>query len=362
MALVVACHGALHLPWLLGVDDPPMGYVPGARAVVLFVVVQYGQVGVCVFLTVSGYFLSARGFSWRRAASTWARMLVYSLLCLAGGSCLAGMGLAPARVGELFAPGVLPRTLATALLPFLSGAYWFVSAYLVMLAVSPFLNVLLACVPRRGVEGLLLMLGFLSVWRLWAPAVDSWSMVSYALLCYLAGGWVRRYGAVLSRRRLPLACVAVAATLLMGVFDRVAMGSGPLARLLGWGAQVKPGVVVLPVVVAVVLVMLAVGADGSRVPARAAGVVSRLGSAMFGVYLLHENQFGYRLVWPAAARLVPAVPGPVGTMARSVAAVLLVFAACTLAALLVDRLLADRAARLAGRLAVLCFGKLVSAL
>jgi hypothetical protein len=59
----------------------------------------------------------------------------------------------------------------------------------------------------------------------------------------------------------------------------------------------------------------------------------------FGVYLLHENVFVFRMLWPLLEKVFPAPSGLLPEFLLGVAAVLVVFAILDVAAMLIDSML-----------------------
>lgn len=328
MLLIVACHATLHIPWLLHVDRG-LDYLPGWKSAVLFLVVQYGQVGVSVFFMISGFFLVDRAFSWRRIVRTWLQMFLYSMLSLFVILLTIWLTTMPESIDGMFSGDQLWRTLLVAVFPFLSSSYWFVTAYIVMLLFMPFVNCLFEHMSKRSIESLMLLLGFFGVWVLWgnqtgiAPVI--WNNVVYAVLGYIIGGWIRMYhsgerGRV--RTSHLVACIVIS-SMIMLVFNHYAADRTRLGVFLGWDQQIKPGIVILPMVIAAAVLMLVLRIPTEEVPSGARDLATSLSAAMFGVYLIHENQFWYKLIWPFAADIVP---GPSSFLGKAIAAVFIIFA------------------------------------
>ncbi|WP_190973044.1 acyltransferase [Bifidobacterium rousetti] len=355
MLSIVACHATLHIPWLLHVDTG-LDYLPGWKSALMYLVVQYGQVGVSIFFMISGYFLVKRTFSWRRIVRTWLQMFLYSVISLIVMLPLMHVVAVPSSVSGMFSGDQFWRMLLVALFPFLSSSYWFVTAYIVMLLFTPFVNCLFEHLPKRSIEALILLLGFFGVWVLWGNqtgiAPVFWNNVAYAVTGYLIGGWIRLYHSENPDRMKPLPLIAgiLISSAVMLVFNHYAADRTRLGVFLGWDTQIKPGIVVLPMVIAAAILMLVLNIDTTNVPSGIRGLTVRLSSAMFGVYLIHENQFWYKIIWPITAIVVP---GPASSLWKVLAAgmiIVVVFALLTMLSWIIETVLVNPATKLTMRI------------
>ena len=90
---------------------------------------SYGKTGVNIFILITGYYMVNMSFSVKRPLKIMGQVWFYSLLMLL--VCL----LVPAVSEQMGRNQIL-----TALFPICSNEYWFATQYILLLAVSPFLN------------------------------------------------------------------------------------------------------------------------------------------------------------------------------------------------------------------------------
>lgn len=147
-------------------------------------------VAVDAFVLLGGYFLSVRPFSLRRLIRLLFQVLFYTL------------SIPP--VLALF--GVLPFSevwnvyhIWNSLFPVQSGHYWFISSYVAMLLLSPFLNAALEKMDKRQMQiGLLLLLLLFCIGKSFSPlqfATDRYGYdPGWFLVLYLTGGYLHRFG------------------------------------------------------------------------------------------------------------------------------------------------------------------------
>ncbi len=125
---------------LIGTDHLP-------NRIVLTAINAVGNMGVTVFILISGYF--GIHFRWSRLWTFWAMALCYSLLEY---SIIVGT------------TGVFsPQDLYHALTPVTSCHWWFLTCYVVIFCLSPFLNRAVTGLTRRQMEWLLGVLLFFFV-------------------------------------------------------------------------------------------------------------------------------------------------------------------------------------------------------
>ena len=138
MLMVVALHyisktGALALP---GDEMTPVRYMGG-------LIESFCIVAVNVYVLISGYFLSAVPFKVSRGVRLLAQVLFYTLLIPL---VLKAAGL------EIYGQDVWKA--AAYFLPVSTEHYWFVSAYILMLAFSPLLNAAVEKLPGKALRNM----------------------------------------------------------------------------------------------------------------------------------------------------------------------------------------------------------------
>ncbi|MBW3093677.1 acyltransferase [Bifidobacterium sp. 82T10] len=349
MLLIVACHATLHIPWLLNIDTVPLQYLPGWKSALAFLVVQYGQVGVSIFFMISGYFLVRKDFQVRRVFSTWFQMFCYSVLSFALILVARHRSLTlPDKVTELLQGEQLPHTIVTVLFPFLSNSYWFVTAYIVMLLVSPFLNCLFEHLSQRSIGCLMLLLGFLATWKLFNVSTPVWTNFTYAILGYVTGGWIRVYGRTMRMPAKPLLLTAIiaASTVVMTVFNHHAAERTTFTTFFAWETKIKPGIEVLPIVIAAAIVLLALEVDLSWIRGFPRALILRAAASTFGIYLIHENMFWYRIIWPTITGMMPTPDTFFDKLIVGAEIVLIIFIAAGAVSFVLDTLLVHPISRM----------------
>lgn len=282
----------------------------------------FGQIGVTWFALISAFFLAHRSSRvFLRAMKVWVETFIYS----AGGflvvSIIVMMGVAY-NGPDLSAI----RTITSSFLPLISDLYWFVGAYIIMIILSPFLNILVDHTDFRGLLKLITILLFIVfIWKLLNPSIGYFADYGYLCTVYLIGAGIRKYS-----MRLPhvsfVACLSVfVACWFLCVMGTYAIRSsytltqvfGFPPNLLGAGGGASPILSVIPGVCSFLWVVQKRTSD-THDNSLAVKMVRALAPATFGIYLLHTNP----LLKPVLFGFIFSVPEPAGLMRKALLAIL----------------------------------------
>lgn len=243
-----------------------------------------GNLGVDVFVLISGYFLvtdSGRLFNAVRILKFWGQVAAYSigiyaLLCIVG-------------ISELSAVQCIK-----ALFPITFEAWWFASAYFVLYLLHPFLNMLLRNLNKRTYQALLVMLLFM--WCI-IPTLTGAKYQSNSLLwfvtLYFVAGYMRLHST--KQRFTVRRCFAAFA-----VFSALRYLSCVAIMILGCRVpQVAPYSLHFYNTQSVLTLLSAVSlfAAFEKLDLGSRQWINRIASATFGVYLIHDSKLVRALLW-----------------------------------------------------------------
>lgn len=151
------------------------------------------QCGVNIFFIISGYFLIKSGFKLSRAVNVWLETVFYSLLW-----CIV-----------LFLKNrTFSFAFLSALFPFTSNSYWFVTNYLLILFLIPFLNrIILSFDKTKASVGMLILFVAFSLIPSFIPSNSVIPYLSFgggydivwSIICYLTGAYIRTYSPGISK-------------------------------------------------------------------------------------------------------------------------------------------------------------------
>lgn len=339
MSLIVVCHFTIHMPWNLR-------GLPGAAGIVSQFVVQNGQIGVVLFFLITGFFQTGRAFNLHGIIRTWLQTFLYSAMIFV--AALAGVVVSPHGAGTRLPEQVAAmlssggtsatRVVMEMLMPVLSGQYWFISAYILLLFLSPFLNMIFEHGRRDALFALLCLLMTCSFLPLLGfTQTVPFKPVVYAVTCYLIGGYIKTYPDALDTHNgfAFMAATLTSYAVIMLAFDWVISRRLPFAEALRW--EDDPVVLLngFQVLMSTVTFRYTVRASRERGP-KQSRLLCLLASGMFSVYLLHDNLAVRHVGFYLLSTLIAKPASPWACLGLGALLTVLIFVGFTCLALLLD--------------------------
>lgn len=290
-----------------------------------------GQTGVCCFLLITGYFMVDKSFKLDRVIKTDIQVVIYSLLLCISYYLLMFIQVLPTSIIPYWKGLPEVTTIFQSVFPVWNSVYWFATAYIFLLFISPVLNILISHLSARHHMMVILGLAAVSIWQLLSKFSAYWNNLLYAVIIYMIGAWIRIYidRIYVSRVGLKMSCVIGGAALLLFLFSVEYVSDGFVAQWFKWSEHsMFGGVPVLPMAIATCIFYAVV-----RRPSKPCGMrklAPLIAPAMFGVYLLHGNQIFDVVFWYVVSLCVPSVPGPTMIVINGVASIMLFVALTTL--------------------------------
>ncbi|WP_348523788.1 acyltransferase [Demequina litorisediminis] len=307
MIAIVAHHYTVHG----GVQDHTAS---AGTAIVLSSIGAFGKWGVDVFVLVSAFFMDRTPRRGKSLSSVYSQVLPVSWLIL----------LTAAIVGIHLSP----RDIQKGLFPVVFGEYWFVTSFVVLVLIAPYLSMVADALTGRQHRRLLLAgIALWSVLTLTDGVRLEISNLAWFALLYLMAAYVRRYPLPGDARLW--GTVTIASAVLLATLPPllasalIARGSAPAT--VGWAMDVYASAE-SPLAVASALAIV-VWATKAR--PWASGVVNYWAAAAFGVYLIHDNPLVRRFVWDRFVD-TSAAAGQWWLPLHAVAWTLAIYVACSL--------------------------------
>ena len=280
MLLIVLIHSIDHS----GVLEAA---VPGTFSY-YWVYFGYALTQTCVngFVLLSGYFLVTSEFSWKKILNLWAETVFYTL----------AIRVALILFGEK--PFSLVSIIA-AFFPIITGMYWFITIYVGLYILFPFLNIWIRAMKKEEVFRLNIWLFFLfSVWISVHPDIAgmntgrAWGLAWFIVL-YFAAAYIRLYYKPNGKPFLFLAGAIILALILSIVWDiAVTLDSGLLISVIGnWYSYDS-----VPAYICSLLLMLGflnIKDSGNLFWT----LIKKVSPLTFGVYLIHAQSDIQRMIW-----------------------------------------------------------------
>ena len=246
-------------------------------------------VAVNVYMFISGYFLSMSSFKLSRLIQLWLQVWVYSV----------GFGLAGALSGVLTGVDFDAHYILTLIFPISMGHYWFMTAYVFLYLLFPFLGMAVQRMTRQQLQAAVgLLLFTFCILKSVLPVRLELDGQGYDCLWYIcvfmAAAYVRRFGVpVLQKKGAGAVMYAGCCLLAFGgtfLLRYLYLRTGSLGRMIQMCLDYNH---VLPFLASVGLFGLF---SNIHVRGTWAGIISRVAPYTLGIYLLHEN-LGIRYAW-----------------------------------------------------------------
>ncbi|WP_125590176.1 acyltransferase [Companilactobacillus jidongensis] len=274
-------------------------------------VTSFGKVGVNIFVLISAYFLVTKTFKLERVYRLLLETLFYSYVVLA--------------IFWFFDrnnPTLTHTNIIHLLFP-IPLEYWFVNAFLFMLCLSPFLNILIRNISKQMYIYLLLFLTF--IWVI-VPTVSTLKLAGYSdfawfIYLYLLAGFLRNYDLNLSSSTLRWIFYGSVAITLLLVTDFNILGRSDqffMDHVLFFLFQNK-----LPIVLMSFSLFL-LGKDWNLGSNR---FINTVASGILGVYLIHDNVVIRPILWTAVNNAQ--YKTLVSTIGMGIVASIIIYIVCT---------------------------------
>ena len=285
---------------------------------------------VNVYMFISGYFLCTSSFKPSRLFKLWLQVWMYS----------AVFGLIGAFTGIIEETAIDTHFFLTLIFPVSMNHYWFMTAYVFLYILLPFLGLAVKKMTNSQLQIAVLFLLFVfSLLKSILPVRLEADGLGYDCLWYVcvfaAAAYVRRFGVPFLEKKGRGIALYLGSSLLIFcgtmIFREVYLRTGGLSLVLQMCMEYNH---ILPF-------LAAAGLFGAfcrlKISGRFAAIICRIAPYTLGVYLLHEN-LGLRYTWQnwlGAGRLLGLMPlqadmsasGRLGLCCSSVSLLLYTFGA-----------------------------------
>lgn len=273
---------------------------------------------VCVncFILISGYFMSESDVNYKKLIGLWLQVEIYSvgiylLLCLIPG------------IPIYFEV----KTLIKQMLPLLSNQYWFFTDYLLLVLVSPILNIAIENMNetyfRRVIYMLLIIFSFIPSINIFGDPFGTnkgFSLIWFIVL-YFVSAYIKRYTIPKwNYCRIYLVLTFLIFIVLIGCrhFSSIPFASVIINLVFMYNSIFAVGA-------SIALFLSAICSSSKQIAVKYGTLIVKVSSFSFGVYLLHEHSQIREILWNQWAKLMEYVDSPVLFLGRLILIILGVF-------------------------------------
>ncbi|GKS82317.1 hypothetical protein LPAF129_20030 [Ligilactobacillus pabuli] len=225
----------------------------------------YGKVGVSLFVLITGYFLGLKKigmfFAFKQGWKIWTETIFYTLISFI---CFT-----------IFEKGFNISLFVKSVVPVTTGLYWFVTMYVILIFLLPFINTTLGNLSKENFK---LLIYVLLVINSMIPILS----LNYEFMLstpYLIGAYIRKYGINIKHKLLYLCVVLLLfhfLVMVLNIYDH------------GWA--ITNGI--LPIVVATLIFLFVVEMKPFE-----SKFINKLATTSFAGYLVTEYPPVRNLLW-----------------------------------------------------------------
>lgn len=280
----------------------------GALWSVLEVIKILSMPSVNCYILISGYFLINK-YSVRTKGiwKVWSETWFYSVL-LTGTVLLTGIE--PVSGSEML----------TAIFPFFRNEYWFITTYILLMFMAPFMSIMVGHLSKRQYQ-ILLLVGFVICFQYpLGQYMYTEQQLLLFLYLYLIGGYIRLHVREMSPSRPAIAAVVVIAVMLAYCFGKNKVGGLDSFAIF---AMSNNG---LPLILSVCIFLFF---RNIRIHGRVGQWINAIAPLSLAVYLIHSHPLLTQWLWDFVVAHVDTTPTamlPLSCLGVS----LVIFVACML--------------------------------
>ena len=243
-----------------------------------------GKIGLNIFMILSGYFLykekDQKLFDLRKVLRFWLQIFFYSVIIFV--------------IDLIINKSFNASNLLHALLPISFGTWQYVSAYFVILLVSPFINILIRKLDKKSF--LILIVILLSLWTvmttLTASKLES-NYVIWMVVLYFVGSYIRVYGFPFNIKKFKASLILLFVLLFMlASYCFISLLSAKHQFLVGHEMYFYD-MQRIPAVIASILIFYLFYKSNFK----SNWIINIISICTFGVFLIHDHYIVRELIW-----------------------------------------------------------------
>lgn len=229
-----------------------------------------GRLGVAIFVMISGYYMVESKYTLKKFLKLWGEVLFYNLLIFT----LFHSILEPVKEIEFDFLTVFHE-----FFPLTYYRYWFVSAYVLLMICSPFINKILHSFSSNQLKAFILVLLFTQILLpTVSAATNQLSLFGDFILCYLIAGYIRLYHSKNDKAKKHLIAAICLYVLLM------------ICTTYDTKYREIYSIVVFLLARELLLFFILLKPKYNK-------LIQMFSSATFGIYLIHDNEYMRYYLW-----------------------------------------------------------------
>ncbi len=244
-----------------------------------------GELGVNIFMLISGYFLINSKFSVKKLIKLILEVNFYYLLALVIANHL--------NIIHSFSPFSLKETILL-LFNVTTGKYWFATVYILIYLFSPFLNMFFKSLTKENWQKFLLLFivvasiipTFIGLFYNNSEVILSFNRLTWLIGVYSFGGYIRIYNLKLLQKRKNALILTLTTTFLL-IFSIYAIYQ--FKKIFPAFSNLELAYFWHPNTILLFLLSLALFTLFLNLKIKPHKIINRLASTTLGIYLIHES-------------------------------------------------------------------------
>ena len=247
--------------------------------------------GVGLFFLLSGYFLIYKKASLRKVKKVIAQSYFYGWLYILFFLVLCFLNI---NVLELNNKDVIKYIINSVFIPFISGDYWFISAYVILVLVSPIVNEYIIKLNKKSLLFLLFLFWLLGY------VVSGITNVKYfelqkAIFFYLAGAYLRLFGKNKMKSRKGYAFISVAMWIIIVLLyllkEYIGVNNAKIYNVSSVIINMIINYTIVPLIAICIFVYF------ESLELKYNKTLNYIAGTTLGIYLIHESLIGRNFIW-----------------------------------------------------------------
>lgn len=282
MVLIVATHYVVH-----GFNINNINY--SVNKYILDIIYLLGKSGVECFVLITGYFMINSNFTLKKLVRLLSTVSFYSICIL----ILFCTVLNPVnKIGLI--------DIIKSIFPVIFYQYWFVTIYVVLMILSPFINMGIKSISRKTYRFLLLTLILMwsvipTLFLINPTGMLGFNLVGWFITLYLIGGYIRKYvdrNKCNANKHFKVAIIFMFILLVSSVlFNYI----GHMYNINGFLMGSRHFAARNSIITLIIAIELIIGFI--KLKEKHNNLINIISSATFGVYLIHDNIYMRPYIW-----------------------------------------------------------------
>lgn len=283
MMMIVAYHSVRHnLTYIQGTEIHQ-----GIGAVLLGI----GQLGVTVFVLISGYFQIDKEFKTKRVVRVYLQLLFYSISMM-----IICTVFKFAEFNKL--------AIIRAFLPVSYNEYWFFSAYIILCVLTPFLNKFAKSLEKENYKKMLIIFtvifsviySLLYSSRSYSVGDGNLGAVAWFIYLYLLAGYIKLYKINILENKKTLYILTITVFIIFATL-LIFLNQTRNHTAFYWYVKIN-SIFILTLAVLVFYIFKNAKIKQSK-------IINYIASLTFPVYIIHENYLFRETFWSVSNKIVP---------------------------------------------------------